>query len=86
MRDSLMRGESPFASHLLYTQLGVLDDGDPDERTLGIDAGFAFRYIARVTAVYTDRGISRGMRLGIAHADEIGHHVEYRQIESPRAR
>ena len=26
MRDSLLRGEAPIASHLLYTQPGVLDD------------------------------------------------------------
>jgi hypothetical protein len=41
MRDSLMRGEAPFASHLLYTQEGVLLDSVPEERTLGIEAGFA---------------------------------------------
>ena len=28
MRDCLLRGEAPYASHLLYTQPGVLDDGD----------------------------------------------------------
>lgn len=27
MRDCLKRGEAPFASHALYTQPGVLDDG-----------------------------------------------------------
>ena len=26
VKDSLLRGESPFASHLLYTQGGILDD------------------------------------------------------------
>jgi hypothetical protein len=26
MRDSLLRGEAPLASHLLYTQDGILDD------------------------------------------------------------
>ena len=40
MRDSLIRGEFPFASHLLYTQEGILDDTKPDERKLGIEAGF----------------------------------------------
>src|SRR5690606_40243334 len=29
LRDSLLRGEAPFASHLLYTQAGVLDDDIP---------------------------------------------------------
>lgn len=36
MRDCLLRGESPFASHLLYTQPGVLDDDDAEERAIGI--------------------------------------------------
>jgi len=26
MRDCLLRGEFPFASHLLYTQPGITDD------------------------------------------------------------
>lgn len=30
--DSLRRGESPFASHLLYTQPGILRDDDYAER------------------------------------------------------
>ena len=36
MRDSLYRGEPPFASHLLYPQM--LDDADEDERRMGIEA------------------------------------------------
>lgn len=30
LRDSLARGEAPIASHLLYTQEGVLRDDVPD--------------------------------------------------------
>lgn len=37
MRDSLLRGEAPIASHLLYTQ--VLKDDDVQERAQGILAG-----------------------------------------------
>ena len=29
VKDSLMRGEAPIASHLLYTQEGILDDTTP---------------------------------------------------------
>ena len=61
MRDSLTRGESPLASHLLYTQPGILRDEIPEERTLGIDAGLAWRRVAEGAAFYTDRGWSRGM-------------------------
>lgn len=47
LRDSLMRGETPVASHLLYTQTGVLDDSDPAERELGISAGLAWGKFSR---------------------------------------
>src|SRR3546814_12910998 len=39
LQDCLRRGEAPFASHLLYTQPGILDDRVPDERELGLEAG-----------------------------------------------
>jgi len=42
LRDSLMRGEAPLASHLLYTQEGVLRDEIPEERALGIEAGLSW--------------------------------------------
>jgi hypothetical protein len=32
VRDALARGEAPIASHLLYTQPGVLRDAVPEER------------------------------------------------------
>ena len=80
LRDCLKRGEAPLASHLLYTQPGVLDDTDPDERELGINAGLAWGRAADVTVVYTDRGVSAGMREGIRRAAAEGRHVEYRTI------
>ena len=61
VRDSLLRGEAPIASHLLYTQPGVLDDAMPADRRLGIDAGLAWLGVAEATVVYTDRGVSNGM-------------------------
>lgn len=80
MRDCLLRGEAPFASHLLYTQDGVLDDDVPPERDHGIAAGFAWRAVAAKTVVYTDCGISYGMKLGIADAVRRGRPVEYRRL------
>lgn len=77
--DSLSRGEAPFASHLLYTQPGVLDDSVPEERAQGIQAGFAWRAGAR-TVVYTDLGVSTGMVEGIHHAQSIGSDIEYRTL------
>jgi hypothetical protein len=80
IRDCILRGESPYASHLLYTQEGILDDNIPEERTLGIEAGFVWRKAAEATVVYTDRGISKGMEYGITHAQSIGHPIEYRRL------
>ena len=82
VRDSLERGEAPIASHLLYTQPGILDDGLPHERQLGIDAGLAWRRVADLTAVYTNHGVSEGMSYGIRAAHEAGIPVEFRVLES----
>ena len=81
LRDSILRGEVPFASHLLYTQEGVLDDDDPYERELGINLGLDMGRIAALTAVYTDRGISRGMEYGIERAKNENRTIEYRTIK-----
>lgn len=78
LRDSCLRGEAPIASHLLYTQ--ALHDDDPRERKIGIEAGLAWGTVADATVVYIDRGISHGMRLGIARAHAEGRPVEYRSI------
>lgn len=62
MADSIRKhGEAPIASHLLYTQPGVLDDSLPEERALGIAAGLAWRAVAQGAVFYVDRGWSKGM-------------------------
>ena len=81
LRDCLDRGESPFASHLLYTQPGVLRDGNSVERDRGIRAGMAWGIVADATVVYTDRGISSGMYVGIGAAARAGRPVEKRSLE-----
>lgn len=80
VRDSLSRGEAPIASHLLYTQPGILNDSIQSERQWGIDAGLAWHAAQVMTAVYTDLGISRGMEYGIAAALKAGNKVQYRKI------
>ena len=80
MRDCLMRGESPFASHGLYTQPGVLLDSVPEEREHGITAGFAWRAVADATIVYDDLGITKGMEYGIKHAKDGGRPILYRSL------
>ena len=59
MVDCLKRGEAPFASHLLYTQ--VLDDTQPGQRELGVQAGLVWGFRATLTVVYIDLGVSSGM-------------------------
>lgn len=61
VRHSLSLGEAPIASHLLYTQPGVLRDEVPDERKLGIDAGLAWLAAADLHVFYVDNGMSNGM-------------------------
>ena len=80
VRDSLKRGEAPIASHLLYTQRGILKDNEPSERQKGIEAGLAWRFVADATVVYVDRGVSKGMRYGIQTAKASGIPVEYRTL------
>ena len=80
VRDSLLRGEAPIASHLLYTQRGILNDQIPAERQHGIDAGLAWRRAADATIVYIDRGISSGMRYGVADAVAHDRPIIYRTL------
>jgi hypothetical protein len=80
MRDCLLRGEAPFASHALYTQPGVLQDEVPTERALGIEAGLQWGRMAARTVVYADLGISRGMEQGVSRARAEGRGVEFRHL------
>jgi len=81
--DCLTRGEAPFASHLLYTQPGVLDDAIPRERTHGIEAGIDLALALDKRIVYTDLGISSGMVWGIEAAETAKQPIEYRQLGTP---
>lgn len=80
LRDCFERGELPFASHALYTQPGVLNDEDPQERELGIQAGFAWAALAEKRVIYQDLGVSSGMVEGMNHAREIKQPVEFRVL------
>lgn len=80
LRDSLLRGEEPFASHGLYTLPGVLDELKADERAFGIEAGLAWGKFADITAAYIDLGISAGMKLGIERALREGRPVSQRKL------
>jgi len=79
--DCINRGEAPIASHLLFTQPGILRDEVPEDRKLGIEAGHVWIKKADALVVYTDRGISKGMEAGIARAELEGTPIEYRTLE-----
>ncbi len=80
VRDALKRGDAPIASHLLFTQPGILKDEIPAERSLGMRAGFAWTAVAEAVVVYIDHGISAGMKAGIAQAKKHHIPVEYRSL------
>lgn len=82
MSDCIKRGESPLASHLLYTQPGILDDDIPEERVRGIQAGFDWAGHADLIVFYIDLGMSSGMKGGVKRANEAGQPVEYRSLEA----
>ena len=80
LRDCVLRGESPYASHGLLTQVGVLNDDVSGERELGIHLGFQWHEVADRMVVYTDLGISIGMTEGIKNANKCGLPIVMRRI------
>jgi hypothetical protein len=80
LRDCLMRGEAPLASHLLYTQDGIFRDDIPVERTIGIKAGHAWISVGEMLVVYIDRGVSPGMKMAIGVAQHHSIPVEHRTL------
>lgn len=91
MADCFARGETPFASHALYTQPGVLDDRIPEERKKGMDAGFLIRKalgahddagwtVIVQTACYEDYGVTPGMAAGLNRSIDDRVPVVFRRI------
>jgi len=78
--DCLRRGEAPLASHLLYTQAGILRNDVLFERQLGIEAGLMWAETADATIVYADMGYSAGMHNGIHRAGRNHRPVEIRRL------
>lgn len=81
MKQILLRGDAPYASHLLYDHSEILDDQVPAERELGMTAGFEWSGQAEKCCVYVDRGISGGMRRGIEQWRAKGMPIEYWSLE-----
>lgn len=83
MADSIARRESPIASHHLIPG-GVLDDDSPYERMLGIQCGLVWGELADLIAVYSDLGVSPGMKQAIAHYKNLGKPIEWRTLQYQR--
>ena len=81
LNDSISKGESPFLSHLFYTQF--LNDRNKDERQEGMEAGWAMLHKADLVAVYLDYGWTDGMVEGIIRAVSLGVPWERRKIGWP---
>jgi len=84
VRNCIDRGESPFASHLLYTQKGLLNDSIAEERKRGIDAAIGWLQVADYVAVYMDLGITPGMVVGIVRAVKMQKPIRLRWIREDR--
>ena len=81
MNDCLVNhNESPYASHLLYTRTWVLRDDRPEERKLGIEAGFCWRDVAEQSNFYVDLGVTDGMKLGIEDCEKKGKPFQIRTL------
>ena len=76
--DSIARGEAPFASHLLYTQ--VLNDADPEERAQGMKLGDAWRDVSDLVVFYVDHGWTDGMIEGLDKATFSGKPIQIRRL------
>lgn len=89
MRDALERGEAPLASHLLWTQPGILVDTDPLEREIGKDeCGFRFAETCAASAFYVNnpaKAWSSGMSDGFADALRARRVPVFRWLGATRA-
>lgn len=81
IRDCIMRGESPYASHGLLP--GALDEDKPEERQLGIEAGYEWWNVAELIVFYTDYGWSSGMHRAMEYAILTGILYEKRTLPIP---
>lgn len=78
IRDSVYRGETPYASHKMLTV--ALNDADPEERELGIQCGLEMSSRLDKHVFYTDLGWTEGMRKAYDFCVRSNKAYEVRQI------
>ena len=76
--DCIRRGEVPYASHLFFPQF--LDELKPEERELGLTAGYAMWSSASRIVFYEDLGFSLGMERAWKRAISLSFIRERRRI------
>lgn len=76
--DCIYRGEAPFAGHAYLPN--VLCDYDPADRALGISLHIEISSGLDALVVYTDLGITDGMRAGIRAAADRKQVTEFRVL------
>lgn len=90
---SKFHGEAPFASHLILTQsvdhsggTFYCSDDMPEPHGLGvgregaIEITHSARMVCDKIVLYTDYGVSSGMKAAVTVAEEHGIPIEYRQL------
>lgn len=81
IRDSLARGEIPWASHAMLAATRALYEEDEDQRHEGLEVNKAFiLHYATLVVFYTDHGMSPGMALARRWAGIHGKTTEERTI------
>jgi hypothetical protein len=80
LRDSINRGEAPFASHRMYTY--CLDDSSPVDRAIGISLGFYWGRLAQKAVFYVDLGLSPGMLYAQEHWRALSMPFEHRELKT----
>ncbi len=79
IRDSLARGEAPYASHVLYPPASF--KFTKKERDRGMSAGYSWMAVADLVAVYINLGQTEGMLRGITRAKLLKLPISYRRLE-----
>lgn len=78
-RSLIIEGFNPYASHLFFIQ--ILDDLEPEQRSLGIQLGFGWARHAKVVvfALRPGQEMSKGMKLGLVQWQAMGKTIMRRE-------
>lgn len=81
IRDSLARGEIPWASHAMLANTRALYEEDEEQRAEGLEVNKAMILgHAQLVVFYTDHGMSQGMQAARRWCSMFGKKVEERKV------